>query len=128
MIFNLGPSHQVLAVQGRCEGLSQAQFVSGACVAAEETGVDASDLTMTRTVQQHLADYAKDGTLARPYGNSRLTIQEIMNAAKPVPDPGGVPGGLRWDVPGAMNGSSGTWELVVNPTTKTILHFLFRSG
>jgi hypothetical protein len=76
----------------------------------------------------HLTEYAKDGRLARPYGNSTLTIQNIMDAAKPVLDPGGVPGALRWDVPGSMNGSTGVWELVVDPRTKTILHFLFKSG
>jgi RHS repeat-associated protein len=90
--------------------------------------LDANELGMTKTVEQHLADITKDGRLARPYGNFRLTIQSIMDAGKPIPDPGGVPGALRWDVPGAMNGSPGTWELVVDPKTKTILHFLFKSG
>lgn len=98
-------------------------------VAAEAgAGLRATDLTMTRTVERHLAEYAKDGRLARPYADSRLTIQEIMDGAKPIPDPGGAPGALRWDVTGTMNGSSGTWELVVNPETKTILHFLFNSA
>ena len=60
--------------------------------------------------------------------DSRLTIQSVMDAAKPIADPGGVPGALRWDVAGTMNGSSGTWELVVDPQTKTILHFLFKGG
>jgi hypothetical protein len=98
-------------------------------VAAEAgAGLDASELTMTRTVENHLAQYAKDGTLARPYGNSPLTIQGIMRAGDPIPDPGGVPGALRWDVPGAVNGSQGTWQLVVDPESKTILHFLFVRG
>jgi hypothetical protein len=39
-----------------------------------------------------------------------------------------VPGALRWDVPGTMGKSSGTWELVIDPKTKTILHFLFARG
>lgn len=52
----------------------------------------------------------------------------IMDGGKPIPDPGGVPGALRWDVPGTMNGSSGSWELVVDPQSKTILHFLFQSA
>ena len=92
------------------------------------SGINANDLTMTRTVEQHITDVGKDGTLSRPYGDSRLVIQEIMDAAEPTPDPGGVPGALRWDVPGTMGKSSGTWELVVNPETKMILHFLFRGG
>jgi RHS repeat-associated protein len=90
--------------------------------------MDATELTMTRTLEQHLAEIAKDGTLARPYANSRLTIQSIMEAVDPVADPGGVAGALRWDAPGALNGTSGTWQLVVDPSTKTILHFLFVSG
>ena len=34
------------------------------------------------------------GTKARPYGDSRLVMKEIMEAGKAVRDPGGVPGGL----------------------------------
>jgi len=30
-----------------------------------------------------------------------------MEGANPIPDPGGVPGALRWDVPGAFRGSEG---------------------
>jgi RHS repeat-associated protein len=93
-----------------------------------DPGINANHLSMTRTVEQHVLKYSKDGRLARPYGSSRLTIQEIMKAGNPVPDPGGVPGALRWDVPGALNGSPGTWELVVDPTTRTVLHFLFKGG
>jgi hypothetical protein len=92
------------------------------------SGLDATELSMTRTVEQHIGEYATDGTLARPYADSRLTIQSIMDASTPVADPGGVPGALRWDVPGTMNGSTGTWQLVVDPQTKTILHFLFKGG
>jgi filamentous hemagglutinin len=55
-------------------------------------------------------------------------MQNIMNATAPVADPAGVPGALRWDAPGAMNGRAGTYELVVSPETKTVLHFLFKSG
>ncbi|MGH2750228.1 MAG: hypothetical protein ACRDK3_05055 [Actinomycetota bacterium] len=55
-------------------------------------------------------------------------MREIMEAADPIPDPGGVPGALRWDVSGAYGGSQGTWQLVVDPNTNTVLHFLFRSG
>jgi Pretoxin HINT domain len=38
MILTVGASRQVRAVQGRCETASQPQIVSGACVAAEDTG------------------------------------------------------------------------------------------
>jgi len=126
----VGPSATVAAVQGRQRAPNYDQNATGSSVAAEggASGLDASELQMSSTVEQHISDLTKDGSLARPYGSSTLTIQNIMDAGTPVADPGGVPGALRWDVPGALNGSSGTWELVVDPQTKTILHFLFKSG
>lgn len=62
--------------------------------------------------------------LARPY-DLKTVVPEIMKSGSPKPDPGGIPGGLRWDVPGTMNGAKGVWELVVNLTTKQIVHFVF---
>ena len=47
-------------------------------------------------------------------------------AGEARPDPGGVTGALRWDVPGAFRGAEGTWELVYDPASNTILHFNFR--
>jgi RHS repeat-associated protein len=72
---------------------------------------------------------------SRPYVNSPLVIREIMHAGKSVPDPGGIPGGVRWDVPGGFLPASkccatgtpptpGTWELVMGPDG-LIYHFLF---
>ena len=109
--------------------LKPAQTPNETDVPGEPPRIDASELKMTDTVKQHLADVSKGGgKLSRPYGNSSLTLQQIMDSSDPVPDPGGVAGALRWDVPGTMNGSSGTWELVVDPKTDTILHFLFKSS
>jgi hypothetical protein len=51
-----------------------------------------------------------------------------MAGGKPIPDPQGVAGALRWDVPGGFNGSNGTWQLVVDPKTNTILHFMFKGA
>jgi hypothetical protein len=51
-----------------------------------------------------------------------------MNAVNPIKDPRGIPGGLRWDVPGFMNGSAGNWELVVDVAKSRIVHFIFKSG
>ena len=79
-----------------------------------------TEFRLTDTVARNLP--------TRPYLNSPLTIQEIMAGGKPIPDPGGFPGALRWDVPGAFNGTSGTWELVIDSTTNTVLHFLFKGG
>jgi hypothetical protein len=88
----------------------------------------AQDLTLSRTVANSLNEVSRAGTVARPYVRSRLVVQEIMAAAKPVADPGGIPGGLRWDVAGTYNGSQGIWQLVVDPSSSTIVHFLFASG
>ncbi len=92
----------------------------GAVGEGGEAGVAAEELSLTQTVAKNAA--------TRPYVNSRLVAQEIMNAKPPIPDPGGIPGGLRWDVEGAFNGSKGVYQLVVNPSTKQIVHFLFTSS
>lgn len=68
------------------------------------------------------------GELARPYLNSQQTIREITQSAKGIADPGGLKGALRWDVSGTFRGSKGTWELVMNPETRTIYHFNFVGG
>ena len=87
---------------------------------------------LTQTVANHLTDVVKrgpfKGELARPYMNSPTTISEIMAAGKPIADPGGVAGALRYDVAGSFRGASGTWELVVHPETSTIYHFLFKGA
>jgi hypothetical protein len=83
-------------------------------------GVKVGEYTLTRTVAGKLAE--------RPYLSSPNTLREIMAAGKPIADPGGAAGALRWDVAGAFRGSAGTWELVVDPKTKTILHWLFKSA
>jgi hypothetical protein len=90
-----------------------------------DPAIDVNDLKLSRTVQEHTSDITKSGTPARPFNESRLTMQEIMRGSTPRPDPGGVPGGLRWDTPGALNGKSGTWELVIDTRTNTVLHYNF---
>jgi hypothetical protein len=93
-------------------------------------GVRVGEFTLTRTVAGHMDDLVSKsgpflGEPARPYLNSVRTIREIIAAGKPIPDPGGIPGALRYDVPGAFRGSQGVWELVVDPVTRTIFHFNF---
>jgi hypothetical protein len=90
--------------------------------------IDASNLNWSRTVLNHSRDTKKSGDLVRPYNESGLTAQEIMRGSTPKPDPQGVPTALRWDTPGSMNGSNGTWELVVDTQTNTVVHFLFKSA
>ena len=79
-----------------------------------------AEYSLTRTVENNIE--------TRPYINSPLTVQEIESTGMGVRDPGGVPGALRYDVPGSFNGSQGNWELVIDRGTNTIYHFLFKSG
>jgi uncharacterized protein YukE len=99
---------------------------------AGQVAMDARDLQYTRTVANHALDIVKRGPnvgeLARPYLSSpgrNLLINEIMRGGKPFADPGGVEGALRWEVAGFLRGSPGTWELVVDPARKLILHLNF---
>jgi hypothetical protein len=90
--------------------------------------VKLGEWTLDPKVARHIGDISKSGDLVRPYLNSPMTLREIMAAGKPIADPRGFPGAVRYDVPGAFRGSEGTWELVVQPESKTVLHWLFRSG
>ncbi|MDT0318623.1 RHS repeat-associated core domain-containing protein [Streptomyces millisiae] len=97
--------------------------------------IDPDSLTMTRTVRNHLDDMADrpvprpDGgryvSRSRPFMDSTILIREIMQGSRPALDPRGASGALRWDTPGAFNGSPGTWELVIDTNSNTILHFNF---
>jgi RHS repeat-associated protein len=111
-----------------------------------EYGIDPSKLKFTDTAQNHLNEVYKNdkiikigedgfktkfyaGESTRPYveNGTTLLVDEIMKAKSPIPDPGGIPNGLRWDVPGSFAGKEGVWELVINKDTNTIVHFLFNS-
>ena len=48
-----------------------------------------------------------------------------MKSSKPIPDPGGIKGGLKWVVEGSFNGTLGRWELVYDVEKNLIVHFLF---
>jgi RHS repeat-associated protein len=97
------------------------------------TAVRVGDYTLTDTVSGHLGERVGgvveySGSLSRPYLQSPSTINEIIATGKGVPDPGGLSGALRYDVPGAFRGSAGNWELVVDPNSQTIYHFNFTTG
>ncbi|MDE5907384.1 MAG: DUF4280 domain-containing protein [Lachnospiraceae bacterium] len=92
---------------------------------------NAEDLKMSQTVQNHMNDVIKKGPnagqLSRPYIDSdgtTLLLNEIMQSADPVPDVI-LQSGLRWDVSGTFRGSTGIWELVVDTSTNTVVHFNF---
>ena len=95
-----------------------------------ENALTVGDFRYANTAGNHITDIIKRGAfkgeLSRPYMKSPLTINEIMAAGKPIPDPGGIPGGLKWDIPGLLRGSEGTWELVIHPETNIIYHFNFK--
>lgn len=55
-------------------------------------------------------------------------IENIMEGSTPRPDPQGVEGAWRWDTPGAIRNTAGTWELVIDVIKKEILHFCFNSS
>ncbi len=85
-------------------------------------------LKYTQTVTDHLDDLARSGRPSRPYMNTTLVVQEIMRAVSPTQDPGGLISGLRWDAPGMVGKTSGTWELVVDLANQMIVHYQFRGG
>jgi len=60
----------------------------------------------------------------RKYYKYTSIIKHIIQAATPVKDGKTA---LKWVVPGTINGTKGVWELVINPSTKVIYHFLFNS-
>lgn len=85
----------------------------------------------SNTVQNHINDTVRKGTnkgqLSRPYidtDGTTLLLDEIMNAESPVKD-SVLSNGLRWDVEGVFRSSKGMWELVVDKSTNTIVHFNF---
>jgi hypothetical protein len=89
-----------------------------------------TEFKFSQTAAKHYTEIIKRGPYAgsssKPYMKSSLTINEIMSAKQPIPDPGGLPGGLRWDVPGTFRGTDGIWELVFHPETNIIYHFNFK--
>ena len=78
---------------------------------------------LSNTITKHIP--------VRPYMNSTQIIQNIMKAAKPVKD-ASLKNGYKWSVQGTWwqrgwaNVKTGTWELVVDANTKTIVHMLFK--
>lgn len=93
----------------------------GAAEVAESTagsyGIDIDNLNWSKTVQNHLD---------RPYQDSKLLINEIIDSSAPVADVRGT-GALSWTVTGTFNGSKGIHELIIDPKTNTVWHFVFKS-
>ena len=97
------------------------------------------ELGLTGTVQRHAEAYLspKSGVpefVERPYGDLRVLMGEIMQAAEPIPDPRGTENGWLWRVPGTLqrsyfpeekDPSVGYWELVIDVKNKIVLHFMW---
>ena len=84
---------------------------------ASSYGIDMDNLNFSNTVQNHTG---------RPYQDSKLLINEIIESKPPVPDPRGT-NALSWTVEGTFNGSIGCYELIIDPTSNTVWHFVFKS-
>ena len=133
LLFDIGITVAVVAVPFVAPiafaGLAKLQRA----VDARHLASAVDELRLTNTVATHLNEFtirtAADGsrytTFDRPFINSPLLYEEIIKSRIPVPDPRGVQGALRWDVPGSYRGKEGTWELVIDKNTKTVLHFNF---
>lgn len=79
--------------------------------------IDMDNLNFSNTVQNHTG---------RPYQDSKLLINEIIESKPPVLDPRET-NALSWTVEGTFNGSTGYYELIIDPTSNTVWHFVFKS-
>jgi hypothetical protein len=105
-----------------------ASSAEGLAASGEEGASSVSDLSQetlgrSNTVESHLDDVTGKGTPSRPYVDSDLTARTIMET-QGSPDEF-VNTATRWDAAGSMNGTAGTWQLVYDHATNTILHFVF---
>ena len=50
-----------------------------------------------------------------------------MDSAAASPDPQGT-NGLWWEVEGSFNNSQCVYQLLIDPETNTVLHFLYKGG
>ena len=64
---------------------------------ATSYGIDMDSLNFSNTVTNHIG---------RPYQDSKLLINEIMESKPPIVDPQGT-SALYWEVEGSLNGSYG---------------------
>ena len=81
-------------------------------------GIDVDNLKFSDTVSGH------DN---RPYQDSKQLINEIINSSEPIQDPQGT-NALYWEVDGSFNNSNGIYELLIDPETNTVWHFVYKSN
>ncbi|MFZ1249657.1 MAG: PA14 domain-containing protein [Candidatus Saccharimonadales bacterium] len=115
-----------------CAGIALAAVGAGGAIIAAKA---AKTVTIAYRASQArkavpILSYTKTATThvgTRPYMESKLLIKEIMST-KPTADPRKAKGTVAWLAKGSMNGRKGTYELVVNPRSKKIVHFVFKSS
>ena len=112
---------------------STGAVIAGATVARTASGTSAAT-AMAKTIDylvKNAESLKRSGTVmnniaTRPYLDSTSIIQAIMQSGTAVQDAGSE-NGLKWVTSGMWNGSEGTWTLIVDVATQTIIHFQFRS-
>lgn len=99
------------------------EIIAGGDLAAEDIliseqldQIDLSTLKFSDTVLKHTG---------RPYQESKLLIGETMEEGAPILDPQGGDA-LFWKVPGTFNGREGTFEVLIDPESNSVWHFLFK--
>lgn len=114
---------RMLAVNQQSMSLSKSEYsattktVSNGSSNLNKYGIDVENLSFSKTVSGHIN---------RPYQESKLLANEIMESATPIPDPQGT-NALLWKVNGTFNGSVGYYELLVDPASNCVWHFVFKS-
>lgn len=95
----------------------------------DKIGLKASELVNSVTVQKHATDLIqkglRKGELARPFIDGKgkvLLLDQIMRSTNPIFE---SPTRLKWLVDGNFGTTRGTWELVIDTSTKTIYHLNF---
>ena len=86
--------------------------------AASAYGIDMENLNFSKTVQNHTG---------RPYQDLKLIINEIIESQPPIADKRGTDA-LSWTVEGTFNGITGHYEIIIDPKTNTVWHFVFKSN
>ncbi len=89
---------------------------AGLATQAANLAKNTSKLKYSASIQKYVG--------VRKYYNYSSLIKKIIQSAIPLKESSST---LKWVIPGSMNGKSGMWELVINPVSKTIYHFLFKS-
>ncbi|GAB6870446.1 RHS repeat domain-containing protein [Bacteroides rodentium] len=124
-VVGLGTGELGGALLGKAVG-----WAAGKVAGKVASRAEISEYVYTKTAAKHFSEIVKKGTykgeITRPYMNSPLTIQEIMQAGKGIPD-ATFKGGVNWKVPGVFREAQGIWELGINPKTKVIYHFNFKN-